>query len=347
MKSNWIKFVLVVVLAVFSLLAAGCSIVSRASDPLDTYETGFAQANGITIAYESYGPIDRETILLIAGTGQQLIDWPAELIEELVQRGYRVVIFDNRDVGLSTKLSEAGLPNSSAITKALQEGQPAPLPYTLQDMAEDATGLLDALDIEKAHIAGMSMGGDIAQLVATTHPERTLSLTLLAGGSSGNPALPAVAKPEAFAHLPPPPPENDREAFIDYQVKVYQALGSPAYPTGEATIRALVQREVERSYERAGLTRQQTVVLVGHLDSARSGLANLRNIQAPTVVLQGAEDPIVPVESAQELAELIPDAELRIISGLGHDIPAQLVPVFADAITAAAARATGPQVNEE
>jgi pimeloyl-ACP methyl ester carboxylesterase len=144
------------------------------------------QANGITIAYESFGPTDRETILLIAGTGMQLVDWPIELVEELVQRGYRVVRFDNRDIGLSTKFTEAGLPDTEAIGRALEAGEPVPLPYTLQDMAKDTVGLLDALDIQQAHLVGVSMGGAIAQLVAIDYPERTLSLTSLMA-DSGNP----------------------------------------------------------------------------------------------------------------------------------------------------------------
>ena len=152
------------------------------------YETGFAQANGITIAYESFGPKDQETMLLIAGTGSQLTFWPTQLIDGLVQSGYRVITFDNRDVGLSTKFTSAGYPDSEAITKALQEGKPAPIPYTLRDMANDTVGLLDELGIQKAHIFGVSMGGNIAQLVAIDHPTRTLSLTLMAA-DSGNPAM--------------------------------------------------------------------------------------------------------------------------------------------------------------
>jgi pimeloyl-ACP methyl ester carboxylesterase len=307
---------------------------------MSQHKTGSVQANGITIAYESFGSPDEETVLLIGGTGQQLIDWPIELVNELVKRGYRVVRFDNRDVGLSTKMTSAGLPDSPAITKALQEGKPAPIPYTLQDMANDAVGLLDALDIQKAHVVGISMGGAIAQLVAIDHPTRTLSLTSMAA-DSGNPALPAVAKPEVFASLPPPPPAGNKQAFIEYQVKLWQILGSPGYPTDEATRREWIRRGVERAYDPDGLTRQQTVSLVGHLESGSYRLNNLKNITAPTVVLQGADDPIVPVESARDIAARVPNAELRIIPGLGHDIPIALVKTFADAITAAASQAGG------
>ena len=193
------------------------------------YEAGFVQANGITIAYEIFGLKNQETILLIAGTGNQLTFWPPELIAGLVQSGYRVITFDNRDVGLSTKFASAGYPDSEAITKALQEGRPAPIPYTLGDMANDTVGLLDALKIQKAHVVGVSMGGHIAQLVAIDHPTRTLSLTLMAS-DSGNPALADIAGLEVFAEVGGPPPEGDINGFVEYQVNISKALGSPGYP---------------------------------------------------------------------------------------------------------------------
>ncbi len=277
-------------------------------------------------------------VLLIAGTGQQLIDWPPALIEQLVRRGYRVIIFDNRDVGRSTKLTAAGVPDSAAIAKAFQEGKPIPLPYTLRDMANDAVGLLDALGIRQAHIAGVSMGGGIAQLIAIDHSQHTLSLTSMMA-DSGNPALPVVAKPEAFAVLPPAPAAGDLKAFVAFQIKAKKVLTSPRYPTDEKDIRQGVERAVQRSYDPQALIRQQTVVFVGHYDPAYR-FAKLKGIKAPTVVLQGTDDPIVPVESARDIAANIPGADLRIIEGLGHDIPLQLVRVFADAITAAATRAS-------
>jgi pimeloyl-ACP methyl ester carboxylesterase len=329
---------LVVSIAAGTMLETGCVAQPRNTVTSSEREADTAQANGITLAYESFGSPDRETVLLIGGTGQQLIDWPIELVNELVNRGYRVVRFDNRDVGLSTKMAAAGLPDSEAITKALLEGRPAPIPYTLQDMADDAVGLLDALEIEEAHIVGISMGGAIAQFVAIGHPTRTLSLTSIAA-DSGNPALPVVAKPEAFANLPPPPPPGDKAAFIAYQVKVMAALGSPGYPTDEATRHEWVRRSVGRAYYPDGFARQQTVSLVGHLESGGYRLNNLKRITAPTVVLHGADDPLVPVESARDIAARVPNADLRIVPGMGHDIPVALVETVADAIAAAAARA--------
>lgn len=305
-------------------------------------DAGQVQANGITIAYESFGPAGREVILLIPGTGQQLIDWPIELVAQLVQQGYRVIRFDNRDAGLSTHFAEAGLPDGEAVTQALQNGEPAPLPYTLSDMAQDAVALLDALGIEQAHLVGASMGGAIAQLVAIDHPDRVLSLTLLMS-DSGNPAHPVVAKPEVFEPVPPVPSADDREAYVDYEVETRLALSSPGYPTAEQTIRDWVMRDIERAYDPEGLVRQQFVILVDRYENPPYRLTNLENIQAPTVVLHGADDPLVPVESAQELADLIPGAELRLIPGLGHEIPRPLVPEFVEAIMAAVSQADGAE----
>jgi pimeloyl-ACP methyl ester carboxylesterase len=149
-------------------------------------------ANGISIAYESSGACDAQVVLLTGGTGQQLVEWPMALVDKLVERGYRVLRFDNRDAGLSTHMDAAGYPNSDAITAALQHGTPPPIPYTLDDMAEDTVGLLDALSISRAHLVGASMRGDIAELVAINHPERVLSLTLV-GADSENPELPLIA----------------------------------------------------------------------------------------------------------------------------------------------------------
>lgn len=332
-------------------LLYGCAPVTsdQAPSPLAsapsaelTPDAGQVQVNGVTIAYESFGPDDRETILFISGTGQQLIDWPIELIDQLVQQGYRVIRYDNRDVGLSTHFDEAGLPDGEAVTQALQSGEPAPLPYTLSDMAQDAVALLDALDIDQAHIVGASMGGAIAQLVAIDHAQRVRSLTLLMS-DSGNPALPVVAKPEVFESVPPVPSADDREAYVEYEVKTRLALSSPGHPTDEQTIREWVMRDVERAYDPEGLVRHQFVILVDRYENPPYRLTNLETIQAPTVVLHGADDPLVPIESAQELADLIPGAELRLIPGLGHDIPQALVPEFADAIMAAVSRADGAE----
>ena len=298
-------------------------------------QVGKVEANGIVLTYESHGPADRETILLIAGTNMQLTSWPRELPEQLVKRGYRVITYDNRDVGLSTRFEAAGVPDFAAVVKAAQVGTPAPLPYTLYDMAKDGVALLDALGISKAHVAGVSMGGMIAQIIATNHPERTLSLTSIMA-TDGKPGLPFVGKPEVIAKVPPPAPDGDRKAYVERTVKLWQVIGSPAYPAGEAALRSAAIRDVDRSYCPACEARQAAAALFTSLEDRRP---RLRSIRMPTVVIHGAEDPLVPLEAGRDTAASIPDAELRVIPGMGHDLPRPLIGAIADGIIAAAARA--------
>jgi pimeloyl-ACP methyl ester carboxylesterase len=296
---------------------------------------GKIKANGITIAYESFGAADRETILMIMGNGAQLTAWPVELVEELVKRGYHVVIYDNRDVGLSTKFDGAGVPDAKAVIEAKIAGKPSPLPYTLDDMAKDAVGLLDALGIKKVHIVGVSMGGMIAQLVAADHPKHVLSLTSIMS-TSGNPEVPFPANPEAIAKMPPPRPEGDQEAIVTNAVKVIQVLAGPDYPPDEKRIRDLVIRSLKRSADRSGMARHNALSALGLFEDRR---AKLKTIKVPTVVVHGEKDPIMSVAGGKDTAANIPGAELRIIPGMGHDLPIPLVSAIADAITAAAARA--------
>jgi pimeloyl-ACP methyl ester carboxylesterase len=198
-------------------------------------------------------------------------------------------------------------------------------------MAGDAVGLLDALGIEQAHVVGASMGGNIGQLIAIDHHERVSSLTSIAA-DSGNPAVPVIANPEAFAALPPPPAEGDRAAFIEYQVKSIQARGSPAYPAAEEDVLQAVMRNVERAYDPAGLVRQQTVTLVGRLEHNSYRHANLSRIAAPTAIVQGADDPLQAMASAEDLAANIPGSALFVIPGMGHDLPTELAPMIASAV---------------
>ena len=274
---------------------------------------------------------------MIMGNGAQLTAWPVELAQELVKRGYRVVIYDNRDVGLSTKFDEAGVPDAKEVVEAKIAGKPSPLPYTLDDMAKDAVGLLDALGIKKAHIVGVSMGGMIAQLVAADHPEHVLSLTSIMS-TSGNPEIPFPANPEAIAKMPPPAPEGDQEAIVANAIKVIQVLAGPDYPPDEKRIRDLVVRSLKRSADRAGMARHNALSSLGLFEDRR---AKLKTVKVPTVVVHGAKDPIMSVEGGKDTAANIPGAELRIIPGMGHDLPIPLVTTIADAITAAAFRATG------
>ena len=298
---------------------------------------GKVKANGITIAYEDYGPEDREAVLKIMGNGTQLTAWPIELIEELVRRGYRVVIYDNRDVGLSTKFDKAGVPDIKAVIEAQVAGKPSLLPYTLDDMANDAVGLLDALGIKKAHIVGVSMGGMIAQLVAADHHEHTFSLTSIMS-TSGNPEVPFPAKPEAVSKMPQPAPEADEEAIIANAVKAIRIMAGPVYPPDEKRIRALIVRSMKRSTDRAGMARHNGLSALGLFVDRRP---KLKTIKVPTVVVHGSEDPLISVVGGKDTAANIPGAELRIIPGMGHDLPIPLAKTIADAIAAAASRATG------
>jgi pimeloyl-ACP methyl ester carboxylesterase len=331
------RAVLLFTVQVTSMVLLGCS-GRRDNDPspLDLApHPGQVQANGITIAYESFGPTDRETMLLIMGNGTQLTAWPVELCEELVKRGYRVVIYDNRDVGLSTKFTEAGVPDAKAVIEAKLAGKPSPLPYTLDDMAKDAVGLLDVLGIKNAHIVGVSMGGMIAQLVAADHPEHTLSLTSIMS-TSGKPGIPFPARPEAIAKMPRRAPEGDKEVMIANAVKTVQIMAGPVYPPDEKRIRDLVVRSMKRSDDRAGMARHNALSALGLFEDRRP---KLKTIKVPTVVVHGSEDPLMSVEGGKDTAANIPGAELRIIPGMGHDLPIPLVKTIADAITAAASRA--------
>lgn len=293
------------------------------------------KANGITIEYESFGPEDRETVLLIMGVGAQLTMWPEALCEELVRRGYRAIRFDNRDVGLSSKLEEMGAPDIGTLMMSLMSGKPALAPYSLDDMAKDAVGLLSALGIDKAHIAGASMGGMIAQLVAANHPDRVLSLTSIMS-TTGNPALPQ-GKPEALAALMAPPADpSNLESVVERGVSAWKVIGSPGYPTDETILREQILRDFRRSFYPVGMTRQMAAILTNG-----DRRPKLKTIKVPTVVLHGADDPLVPVAGGKDTAENIPGAELRIVPGMGHDFAVALVGTFADAITAAAQRATG------
>ncbi len=291
------------------------------------------KSNGITLEYESFGPEDRETVLLIMGLGAQLTMWPVELCDELVKRGYRVIRYDNRDVGLSHKFDDLGMPDMTAIFGALMAGKPATSPYALDEMAKDAVGLLDAVGVAKAHIVGASMGGMIAQLVAANHPERALSLTSIMS-TTGNPALPQ-GKPEAMAVLMTPAPEGDIPAAIERGILAWNTIGSPGYRTDDETLRQWVTRDVNRSLYPVGTARQMAAI-VANGDRREK----LKNIKVPTVVLHGVDDPLVPVEGGRDTAASIPGAELREVPGMGHDFPLALVATFADAIEAAAKRAS-------
>ncbi len=302
-------------------------------------ETGMTRttANGIEIEYESFGAEGREVVLLIMGHTAQLTKWPIELCEELVHRGYRVVRFDNRDCGLSTKLDHLGLPDWEAMGRALAEGRKPEIPYHLDDMAADAVGLLDSLGIKSAHIVGASLGGMISHLVAADYPERTRSLTSIMCTPSRQDR--PLITPEAAAWLAShPAPVDDEAAMIDYLIALEKWLESPAYPTDDAIRRADVTRDYHRGYSAAGVARQGAAS-----SSSRDRCPKLRTVKVPATVMHGAEDPGAPLQGAYDIAECLADCDLRIIPGMGHDFHPDLTPFFADAICSAADRARAKQ----
>ena len=291
------------------------------------------QANDLNLYYESHGDEGAESILLIMGLGAQMTRWPAAFYGKLVDAGYQVVLFDNRDVGLSEKLDAAGPPDIPAILTALASGQAPPAAYNLDDMAADAVGLMDALGIERAHIVGASMGGMIAQLVAADYPERVLSLTSVMS-TTGNRELPP-SKPEAIAVLNNrgPSPNDDLEGFLAHAVKAARAVGSPGYPAEEAVIRERALADFKRSFSPMGFLRQYAGVMASPDRRPR-----LKAITAPTVVVHGVDDPLVPAEGGKDTAANIPGAELRLIPGMGHDLPPALYDEMIAAILSAVAR---------
>lgn len=295
-------------------------------------------ANGLNIAFESFGDVEAEPFLLISGLGVQMTRWSAAFCNALASQGYRVIRFDNRDVGLSTHLDTAPVPDFAAVADALARGERPDLPYTLGDMAQDAVGLLDALKIKRAHVVGRSMGGMIAQVIASEHPDRVLSLTSIMS-STGNPAL-AGPKPEAMATLTrrSPDPRHDRSGYLGHRVAAARMIASPGYPFDEAAQWLQASAELDRSYNPAGFARQ--IAAVGAAGDRR---ARLRTISAPTLVIHGARDLLFALEGGQDTAANISDATLLVIDGMAHDMPSELDDTFVRAIVANARRSGEPR----
>jgi pimeloyl-ACP methyl ester carboxylesterase len=289
------------------------------------------RANGIDIEYDIFGNRNAQPLLLIMGLGAQMILWDEQFCERLAARGHRVIRFDNRDVGLSSKFDEQGMPNLVAAMAAAMMRQPVSAPYTLNDMAADAAGLLNALEIAAAHVVGASMGGMIAQALAITHPARVRTLTSIMS-STGNPDLPPP-KPEAGAVLMTPPPA-DRAGSIERAVTVFRTIGSPGFPFDEARVRDVAGRSYDRCFNPAGVARQLVAIL-----ASGSRKEALKSVRVPALVIHGADDPLVSVAAGIDTAEAIPGAQLEIIDGMGHDLPRAAWPRIIDAISELTARA--------
>lgn len=282
------------------------------------------RGNGIELEYESFGRTGDPALLLVMGLGAQMILWHDEFCGALAERGFHVTRYDNRDVGRSTWLDAAGMPDVLGALAAAGAGRPIEAPYRLSDMAADAVALLDELGAGSAHVVGASMGGMIAQTLAIEHPARVRTLTSIMS-TTGHPGLPP-ARPEAMALLMTPLPTG-RAAQIERSVEASRVIGSPAYPSDPAELRALAGRAYDRGVNPPGFARQLVAILAS--GSRRAALAGVR---APTLVIHGGADPLVPVEAGRDTAAAVPGAELLEIPGMGHDLPRALWPTLVDAI---------------
>jgi pimeloyl-ACP methyl ester carboxylesterase len=283
------------------------------------------EANGIRIEVDDQGPADGPVVLLIMGLGMQLIAWPQAMVQMLVGQGFRVVRFDNRDIGLSQGFDDAGVPNMALAGLRYAMHLPVHSPYSLADMARDALGVLDALDIEQAHVCGASMGGMIAQHLAAMAPERVASLTLMMT-SSGSRRLPQPSWRVRRA-LMSRPMKPGTDAAVDWIIQVLYLIGSPTYPSDYQDLRARALESVQRAWHPSGSARQLLAVVA---DGDRSAL--LPHIQAPTLVIHGVDDPLVPVACGEDLAQRIANATADFIPGMGHDLPEELLQRFAQGI---------------
>jgi proline iminopeptidase len=293
------------------------------------------RANGLDIDVEQFGDPAAPPVLLIMGLAMPAAAWPTEFIGRLLRHELRVVRFDNRDAGRSERIRSARSPNLQLAVARAMLRLPVTSAYSLDDMADDAAGVLDALGIARAHVVGASMGGMIAQLLAARHPQRVATLTSIMS-SSGNPK-PSVAfgRPRALRVLLKRPGRlDDVESITDHLMHVFGVIGSPGFQPDTAALRAHLEEVARRGYDPAGARRQLLAVL-----AAGDRRPLLGRIRAPTLVIHGADDPLVPVAAGVDTARHIPGAQLKIIPGMGHDFAPALQPVIADAIASHIARA--------
>lgn len=275
------------------------------------------KANGIDIEVEDTGGTG-PVVVLIMGLGMQLVAWPLQLVDALVAAGYRVIRHDNRDIGLSQKFDDKGVPNLLWESIKLKLGVTLRPPYSLNDMALDTVGVIDTLGIAQAHIVGASMGGMIAQRVALAAPQRVLSLTSIMS-TSGAKGLP-TPKPAIIRALMASPKGREREAIMKHYVELLRVIGSPAYPMEESQVRERIMAGLTRSYAPMGTLRQMVAIAA---DTGRA--KELATITTPTLVLHGKADPLVPFACGQDTAQRIPGARLFGIDGMGHDLPPEVI----------------------
>jgi pimeloyl-ACP methyl ester carboxylesterase len=283
------------------------------------------KANGIDICYEIFGEADAEPVVLIMGLGAQMIHWDDEFCLALAARGFRVIRFDNRDVGKSSSMTGGRPLGLAEILKLRFLNIPVAASYKLQDMAEDVVGLMDALAIPCAHIVGASMGGMIAQEIAIRHPGRTRSLTSIMS-TTGDPRLPQPTR-EAMALLMAPPAKS-REEYLERYQRTWRVLRAGSFPLDEARDRERGERNAERGLNPAGAVRQLRAIL-----ASGSRKDRLKTLKTPTLVIHGTVDPLVRPECGKDTAATIPGAKLLMIEGMGHALPVAMWPQVIDAIT--------------
>jgi pimeloyl-ACP methyl ester carboxylesterase len=285
---------------------------------------GLAAANGIELCYDTFGDRTAPTLMLIMGLAAQMTAWDEEFCEQLAARGYFVIRFDNRDIGLSTKFPQHGTPDLMTLLGQALLRRPVAAPYTLRDMAADAVGLLDALGIERAHVVGASMGGAIGQEMAIHFGTRLRTLTSIMS-STGDPSLPQATPEEAALLLAPPP--KDRDSYFESYKRTWAVLRGPGFPLDEARDLERAARNWERGLNPAGVARQLAAILASG-DRTQA----LGSVRVPTLVIHGDADPLVRHEGGVATAEAIPGARLVTIKGMGHALPISMWPQLIDAI---------------
>jgi pimeloyl-ACP methyl ester carboxylesterase len=286
-----------------------------------------AHANGIEIAYDTFGERSDPALLLIMGLGVQMIHWHPDFCGALADRGFHVIRFDNRDIGHSSKIEGGPEPNLMAA----MAGDASSASYTLDDMADDAVGLLDRLDVNAAHLVGVSMGGMIAQTVAIRHPARALSLTSIMSTTGARGV--GQPRPEALPALITPAPA-ERGAYIEHVLGIWRVIGSPGFARDESWIREVAGEAYDRSFNPIG-TARQLLAVVASGDRTEA----LGRVRVPTLVIHGRDDPLIEHSGGAATASAVPGAELLEIAGMGHDLPRELWPTIIDAVVANAERA--------
>ncbi|AUI64154.1 alpha/beta fold hydrolase [Amycolatopsis sp. BJA-103] len=286
-----------------------------------------ARVNGLELEYDTFGSPADPPLVLVMGLGAQMVTWETGFCELLAEGGFHVVRFDNRDIGLSSYLDDLPVPDLAALAS----GDLTTAPYLLSDLASDVTGLFDALGFERAHVVGASMGGMIVQQLAIDSPERLLSLTSIMS-TTGDPSV-GHPEPEALAGLTRPPAAT-REQAIEDGVTWFKLVGSPGHPSDDEFLRMKATRNYDRANHPAGALRQAAAVV-----ASGDRTAKLREVRVPTLVIHGESDPLINVSGGKATAEAIPDAELVVFPGMGHELPRQLWPAIAETITSHARKA--------